>query len=259
MAILKRFSKSVRRSFWRGVATLLPALLTIVVIVYGLTFLHTHVGQHINRGIIWGHEKIFGWDGEVVAELYGNFPLNLAGTIVAVVGICVFGYLLAGFIGVRIWRSVERIVQRVPIVRQIYSPAKQITEFVFSEKKLEFSRVVAVEYPSKGIFSVGFVTGRSFPAINNHVGEHYLTVFVPNSPWPMTGFTICVSRDRIVYLPVSTDEAFRFLISGGVIGPGTSAESLLPEDLLAAEAKARAEGGEAGGQTEESHDPGQKV
>jgi len=233
MVLWSRFSHAVRRSFWKGIATLLPALLTIVVIVYGYQFLDRHVAQYINRGVVYIHQSISGWDADTVSSLYERAPLRWVGIVAAIIGICIFGYFLAGFIGSRLWRGAERLMRSVPVVKQIYPPAKQITEFVFSEKKLEFNRVVAVEYPRKGIYSLAFVTGRSFKVLQKRTGVEYTTVFIPNSPWPVTGFTVSVPKNEIVDLPMSVDEALRYVISGGVIGPRESPDALVSSEPLA--------------------------
>ena len=84
---------------------------------------------------------------------------------------------------------------------------------------MEFSRVVAVEYPRKGIWSLGLVTGPGMRTVHEQLGGDLLTVFIPSSPTPVTGYTITVRRNEVIDLPMSIDDAFRFTISGGVIMP----------------------------------------
>ena len=98
--------------------------------------------------------------------------------------------------------------------------AKQVTEFFFREKKaLTYQSCVAVEYPRKGIYSVGFITSEGFRQVTDIVGEDIVTVFVPSSPTPFTGYTILIPRASVHPLELSVDEALRFVISGGVILP----------------------------------------
>ena len=84
---------------------------------------------------------------------------------------------------------------------------------------MEFSRVVAVEYPRKGVWSIGLVTGPGMRTLQNANEGVYLTVFIPSSPTPVTGYTITVRRDEVIDLPVHVDDALRFTVSGGVIMP----------------------------------------
>jgi uncharacterized membrane protein len=108
---------------------------------------------------------------------------------------------------------------RLPILRRIYPGAKQVSEFFFSEGKVEFRRVVAIEYPRRGLWSIGFVTGRGFQALMRQAEQELLTVFVPSSPTPITGYIVAVPRREVIDLPITVDEALPFLISGGVIMP----------------------------------------
>ena len=101
----------------------------------------------------------------------------------------------------------------------MYPYVKQVVDFFFSdERPIKFNRVVAVEYPRKGIWSVGFLTGDSLPSIQTKLGES-VTVFVPSSPTPFTGYTITIRREDIIELPLTVEEAIRFAVSGGVLVP----------------------------------------
>jgi uncharacterized membrane protein len=115
----------------------------------------------------------------------------------------------------------------MPVVKQIYPYVKQVTDFLFGDKRLQFSRVVLVEYPRKGIWSLGLVTGAGMRTIGRALGEEFLTVFVPSSPTPVTGYVITVRRDEVLDLPISIDDAIRYVVSGGVIMPA----SQLPSDV----------------------------
>ena len=145
--------------------------------------------------------------------------MSLVGFLVAIVLVCVLGFLLASFIGRRLWRSLETTLVQLPVIKQIYPYVKQVTDYVFGERRVEFSQVVAVQYPRVGIWSIGFVTGPGMRAIRESEGEEFVSVFVPSSPTPVTGYVITVPRKDTVDLPITIDQAFRFIISGGVITP----------------------------------------
>ena len=113
----------------------------------------------------------------------------------------------------------ESIISQLPIIRTVYTSVKQVTDFVFSENEMEFTRVVAVEYPRKGIWSVGFVTGDGLRAVWETAGEPIVTILIPTSPMPATGYTITVRRSETIDLDISVDQAFQFIVSCGVVVP----------------------------------------
>jgi len=110
-----------------------------------------------------------------------------------------------------------------PFLRNVFPYVKQVTDFLLTnedQKKL-FSRVVAVEYPRKGIWSVGFVTGSGLEKVVHTVKREFLTVIIPTSPTPFTGFVITVLKKQTIDLDMTIEEALRFIVSGGVITPGS--------------------------------------
>ncbi len=143
-------------------------------------------------------------------------PFFLALLILA---LYLLGKSMAAGIGRLFWRSFEQIIHRLPLIRNVYASVKQVSDFLFSEREIQYSRVVAVEYPRKGIWSLGFVTGESMRDIQGAAGEAVLSVVMPTSPLPMTGFTITVRQSEVVELDMSIDQAFQFIVSCGVVVP----------------------------------------
>ena len=113
----------------------------------------------------------------------------------------------------------ERLFSRVPVVRAVYSAVKQVTDFLFTERELKVTRIVAVEFPRKGVWSVGFVTGESFAAIHDVAAEPVLTVLLPYSPLPVTGCTIMVRKSECIDLNITFEQACQFIVSCGVVVP----------------------------------------
>lgn len=145
--------------------------------------------------------------------------LDWIGILVAVLAVYFAGRLLGGFLGRRVQRGVEHIITSVPIFKQVYPYVKQVVDFLFSDDKpIQFNRVVVVEYPRKGVWAVGLVTGSTMKSIEESSGDA-ITIFIPSSPTPFTGYTITVPRSEVRELPISIDEALRFTISGGVLVP----------------------------------------
>lgn len=148
--------------------------------------------------------------------------------LVFVLSLYLLGKFLAAGVGSWAWSVFESFVQRLPIIRNVYSAVKQVTDFVFNEPSIEFNRVVAVEYPSKGIWSLGFLTGEGLLELTSAVNEPMLSVLIPTSPMPMTGFTIMVRRSETIDVDLTVDQAIQFIVSCGVVVP--------PHQLLRKEA-----------------------
>jgi uncharacterized membrane protein len=225
--VAEGFVSDFKRFFLRGLAAVLPTLLTLMIIIYVVSFVHKYIGKYINIAVVLLVQFI------VDLARQGPLPMTVAdgiaqsynryfwwiGFLLAVVAIYIFGRFAASFIGRGIWRATEKSLQKVPIIRAIYPYVKQVTDFLFSDRKIEFSRVVAVEYPRKGVWSLGLVTGAGMRVLQNASRSDLLTVFVPSSPTPVTGYTITVRREEVIDLPMSIDDAIRYTVSGGVITP----------------------------------------
>ncbi len=165
---------------------------------------------------------VFEYRAGVVKSWWANYwPVRLIGLLVAIFAVYLAGRLVGGWVGRASYRQLERAISALPVIKKIYSWVKQIVDFLFSpkEKAMQFRRVVAVEYPKKGIWSVGFQTGTALRALDDVLGDEAITIFIPSSPTPFTGYTISVPRSSTVELPLTVEEAIGFTISGGVLRP----------------------------------------
>ncbi|HZZ72620.1 MAG TPA: DUF502 domain-containing protein [Pirellulales bacterium] len=129
------------------------------------------------------------------------------------------GKFLAAEIGAFLWGLAERGIGRLPLVRNIYSSVKQVTDFMLNEQPQTFTRVVAVEYPCKGVWAVGFVTSESLLDIRAAVNEPIVAVLVPCSPMPMAARSVAVRKREVVELKMTVDQALQFIVSCGVVVP----------------------------------------
>jgi uncharacterized membrane protein len=132
-------------------------------------------------------------------------------------------YLLGKFFGAGIgrwiWGLFEALVDHLPLIRNVYSSVKQVTDFVFNERRIGFNRVVAVEYPRQGIWAVAFVTGEGMLDVRAAANEPVLNLLVPTSPIPGTGFTVVVRKSEVLDLNMTVDQAIQYLVSCGVVVP----------------------------------------
>jgi uncharacterized membrane protein len=145
-----------------------------------------------------------------------TLPIFLA---VFLLGLYLTGKFMAAGVGRFVWRIGEGIVHRMPIVRNVYSAVKQITDYIFNEQEVQFLRVVAVEWPRKGLWTIAFVTGDGFKEIRDAAGEPIVSLLVPTSPMPATGFTCTVPKRETIDLDLSVDQAVQFIVSCGVVIP----------------------------------------
>jgi len=129
------------------------------------------------------------------------------------------GKFLAAGVGRFFWMQFERVINRLPVIRNVYSSVKQVTDFMFSEREIEYTRVVAVEYPRKGVWTVAMVTGESLLDIRSAANEPVMSVLIPTSPMPFTGFTVTVKKSETIDLNITIDQAFQFIVSCGVVAP----------------------------------------
>jgi len=159
--------------------------------------------------------------------------------------LCVFllvlyllGRFLAAGIGRFFWMQFERVVHRLPLIRNVYSSVKQVTDFMFSERDLEYTRVVAIEYPRKGVWMIAFVTGEGLMDIRCAVNEPMVALLVPTSPMPFAGFTVMVKKSETIDMNITLDQALQYMISCGVVAPKQQVSQALADRERARKADA---------------------
>jgi len=249
--------KNFRTYFFRGMAALLPTILTIWIFWQCYIFIQEKVSFPINRGVVYGIVAVLDWyppitDEDKRAYVNEQYPLlareeverriqdedvvrgtrikaaeafwvygrgQITGFIIAIIGVCSIGAFLASVMGRTLWHMMEKALTNLPLVKQVYPYIKQVTDFLLAKKSLTFSKVVAFEYPRKGTWSIGLVTGDGLRKVVNSLNHGVWTVFVPTSPTPFTGYVIMVPKNEVIELEMSIEQALRFVISGGVITP----------------------------------------
>lgn len=145
--------------------------------------------------------------------------LRLTGLLVAIVLIYLGGRVLGSFMGRYFFHRLERLLKAVPGFKQVYPHVKQMVDLIMGDSQMAFRRVVLVEYPRKGIWTIGLVTSSSIKSIAEQVQADVLSVFIPTSPTPFTGFTINVPASECVDVDMTIDQALRFVITAGVLVP----------------------------------------
>ena len=148
-----------------------------------------------------------------------GFHIPGLGVILTLIVLFITGLLAANFVGraaVGVWDS---LMNRIPVVRSIYSAAKNFAEMVFSDSSQSFKKVLLIEYPRKGLYSLAFQTASELGEVQGRTGEEVVCCFVPTTPNPTSGFIIIVPRKDVTVLDMEVDEALKMIISLGVVIP----------------------------------------
>jgi uncharacterized membrane protein len=129
------------------------------------------------------------------------------------------GVIAANFFGAQMIQFWEKILGRIPVVKSIYSSVKQVSDTLLSDSGNAFRKALLVEFPHEGSWTIAFLTGTPAPAVATLLAEEHLSVYVPTTPNPTSGYFIIVPRSRVRELDMTVDEALKYVISMGVVSP----------------------------------------
>lgn len=152
-------------------------------------------------------------------ESYIPFALPGIGLLVSIVAFTMIGALTASFFGRALVRFGERLVDRMPVIRAIYSALKQIFETVLAQSSTSFRECVLVEYPRRNIWTIAFVTSETAPVVQNELNEEMVNIYVPTTPNPTSGFLLFVPKKDLIYLDLSVEDGLKHIISTGIVAP----------------------------------------
>ena len=144
---------------------------------------------------------------------------GLWGLLLTFLILLITGVFAANFVGRSLVHWWESVLERIPVVRSIYSAAKNFAEVVFSDSSQSFKKVLLIEYPRKGVYSLAFQTSTQLGEIQGRTGEDVVCTFVPTTPNPTSGVIIMVPRKDVIELDMDVDEALKMIISLGVVVP----------------------------------------
>lgn len=173
--------------------------------------------------------------------------LNLGvGLAVPLLSILLIGLMARNIVGRWLLDFGERVLQAIPLAGSVYKTLKQLLETLLKDSNDKFRRVILVEYPRHGIWAIAFVTGSVSTEIQSHLSGSMLSIFIPTTPNPTSGWYAIVSEDEVVNLSMSVEDAFKAIVSGGIVSPSATSPLPLPPprerklDNLRAEAKREA-------------------
>lgn len=216
--------KRLRAIFISGLLALLPLGLTYFI----LQFLYQLVEGSFGSG---------GFLGSIVRSLLGQAPpeslINLLSILITLAVIFVVGAITRFYLGRMAYLYFERALMAIPVLRKLYGTLKQLTDALFKRDMSSFKRVALVEYPSKGLYMIGFITNQSVPGIEEVVGEKMVSIFIMAPPNPITGIWLIVPEKAVTYLDhITVEEGFRMMMSLGISVPPEIRERLLQGQLV---------------------------
>ena len=196
----KSILSSLRNNFIAGVVVLIPIGITLYLTVFIINVSSKLIPKEINPN--------------------HYLPYNIPGLeiLIAVLIITIIGWISLSFIGKRLFNLFETILNKIPIIRTIYSAVEQLIE-TFTSSKSDKKTVVLVEYPRKGVYAVGFATKENTGEIRKKAGKELLNVFVPTTPNPTSGFLLMFPKDEVIFLDLTFEEASKFIVSAGSFNP----------------------------------------
>jgi uncharacterized membrane protein len=204
-AFRRLIRKKLKRSFLAGLLVVVPLGMTIVVVRWIIGLMDGLLMRFLPERF-WP-EAVFG------------FAVPGVGVVTTLLLILLVGMLATNYFGRSVLGFSERIMGQIPLVKGIYGLFKQVADTVLSTERQGFRKVVLIEYPRKGIWSVGFVTGVTQGEVQSITDRRVINVFVPTTPNPTSGYYILVPEEDATVLTMTTEEAFKLIISGGMVTP----------------------------------------
>ena len=195
----------IRSWFFTGILVMTPLILTIYVVWAFITFVDNLVVPLVPI--------------EYRPSYYLPFSIPGLGLIIVFLFTTFVGILATGLFGRTLIRLWENILNRMPVVRSVYSAIKQILETVMATQSDAFRQAVLVEYPRKDIWAIGFVTGSTKGEVSDNVNKKMVNVFMPTTPNPTSGFLLFFPEKDLIFLEMSVEDALKLVVSGGMVVP----------------------------------------
>jgi uncharacterized membrane protein len=208
--------KTMRKYFITGLLILVPLAITLWVLNLIISTMDQSLLLLPER---WQPKNVFG------VHIPG------LGTILTLLVIFFTGLLAANFIGRQVVHVWELLLRRIPIVNSIYSSVKQVSDTLFSSSGNAFRKALLVPYPHQGSWTIAFLTGTPGGDVRNHLVGDYVSVYVPTTPNPTSGFFLMMRREDTIELDMTVDEALKYIVSMGVVAPGSAGSANVRKKL----------------------------
>jgi uncharacterized membrane protein len=215
--VFQRFRQDLKNDLIAGLLVVIPLATTI--------WLTINIASWVINVLTKIPQQINPFDG--LHPILVGFLNLLVGLIVPLLSILLIGLMARNIAGKWLLDLGERLLQAIPLAGSVYKTLKQLLETILKDSNNRFRQVVLVEYPRRGIWALAFVTGSLHSEIQLQMPEPMLNLFIPTTPNPTTGWYAVVPAQDVVNLSMSVEDAFKVIVSGGIVSPGMNAPNIL--------------------------------
>ena len=205
MNLISKIFRRISNNFFKGILISAPIIITLY--------------------IAWGLIKFF---DKKASPLLGTFPFEIPGfgLITVFIFFAIIGFITTGLLGRIFSTFIEKVLSKMPVLRNIYSGLKQLFEAILGKKSNSFREVVLLEYPRKGIWAMGFLTGETKGEVNRKTKNQMVNIFLPTTPNPTSGFLLFVPKKDILRLTMTVEEGIKMIISAGMLTPSENQKKI---------------------------------
>jgi uncharacterized membrane protein len=204
----------LKKYFFSGLAVFVPFALAVYVFVWAMNFAESIFGKFLKPYLL-EHYDFYFWG---------------LGICILLFIVLLSGFLVTHYFGRVAHRMAERVVLNVPLLGSIYPAFKEISKFLFREQVTNLQKVVLVQWPRAGVYSLAFLTNKTSEKISLRVGRKLCNVMIPTVPNPLTGFVAMIPEEDIIHLALTVEEAIKIIVSGGVINTDEPPNPEFPDD-----------------------------
>jgi len=205
MNLIAKLFRKISNNFFKGILISAPIIITVY--------------------IAWGLIKFF---DKKASPLLGTFPFEIPGfgLITVFIFFAIIGFITTGLFGRIFSSSIEKVLSKMPVLRNIYSGLKQLFEAILSKKSNSFREVILLEYPRVGIWAMGFLTGDTQGEVNRKTKNQMVNIFLPTTPNPTSGYLLFVPKKDILRLTMTVEEGIKMIISAGMLTPSENQKKI---------------------------------
>ncbi len=209
--------KKLKNLFITGLLTILPVLITLNI----MSWIFKSLNSYLSRNIIVKEIVEYLMTFQIYSQFTTQVLVYIMAIIIILLTIVITGLAMRNVMGKKIALSIDKLFSNLPLIKPIYTTILQIRELMFTSNTKAYQKVVMIEYPRKGIYSLGFLTNRENKLFEEILEKDLLNIFIPTSPNPTSGMFIMVEASEVKELDIKIEDAIKLIISGGAIVPQT--------------------------------------
>ena len=211
--------KNFKRYFYTGMIALLPIVITVYIFNWVVGVMMSLLSHSFITIVI--HEILVKFVTEQQMDFYFQILVYIISLITMFVGTCLVGMTLQVVFFAKVMKKIKELFIKIPLIKQVYTTISQIIDIALSDREKAYQKAVLVQYPRKGIYSIGFLTSQDNFLLNDYIDteDKLYNIFIPTSPNPTSGMFIVVPKSEVKVLDIKIDDAIKLIISGGVILP----------------------------------------